>query len=300
MDWDGIKFFLALAEARTLADAAATLGVSDATVMRRIQGLESALGTTLFSRRPNGHELTARGALLLPLALTMRDLAARIHHDYANDDEELTGTVLVTTTEYGADFVIGPLLAEFGHRHPALCLTLDISPGYVDLTQPEPSVALRFERPQHGPYLIKKLGQVAWGFFVSTDLATKLKLNSGDVLTGAEPYVGWAPPVHDIRVARVMQRVFAKAQARVRVPTLRGQWDAARAGLGVAHLPVRLGDADDHLLRVRHADGDITLDAWLVQPTQFRHLARVKAVAAFIEHAFARSARASNRINIDC
>lgn len=43
MDWNDLKFFLALVQAKSLSAAAAQLGVSPSTVSRRIEVLELAL-----------------------------------------------------------------------------------------------------------------------------------------------------------------------------------------------------------------------------------------------------------------
>ena len=58
VDWDHLQFFLVLARAKTLTNAARIIGVEHSTVSRRIQALELALGTPLFRREATGYELT--------------------------------------------------------------------------------------------------------------------------------------------------------------------------------------------------------------------------------------------------
>src|SRR5262245_65897769 len=65
MDWDNLKIFLAVAAAGGLGGAARRLGVSQATVWRRIKALEDSLQTPLFERRPEGYALGAAGSALL-------------------------------------------------------------------------------------------------------------------------------------------------------------------------------------------------------------------------------------------
>ena len=66
VDWDHLRFFLVLARAKTLTNAARLIGVEHSTVARRIQALEQNLGTQLFKREATGYELTAEGAALVP------------------------------------------------------------------------------------------------------------------------------------------------------------------------------------------------------------------------------------------
>ena len=50
LDWNDVRFFLAVARRRTLARAAIALGVDQTTVGRRIASLEARLGVSLFTR----------------------------------------------------------------------------------------------------------------------------------------------------------------------------------------------------------------------------------------------------------
>ncbi len=282
MNWDYIRYYLALVETPTLADAAFSLGVSDATVMRHIQSLEASLKTTLFVRTRKGHMLTPSGQQFLPAAREMENNADKIWHDLAGDDDALSGNVLIATTEFGADFVLGPKLPDFANRYPNLTLTLHVSPEHLDLTQPNPSLALRFQRPEQGPYLISKIGEVFWGFYIAKSKASELDLSEEDYVRGNEPFIGWAPPVDDITVARSTLRSFPKGRPAANIPTLHGQVEAARSGLGIAHIPCALGNGDARLIRLRSHERQMVLEAWLVQPKQYIHLARIKAAADFV------------------
>jgi len=79
MDWDHLRIFLAIARYGQLLAAARRLGLNHATVARRLDALEEALGTPLFDRRPAGCMLTEAGERLLPAAerveTEMQDIA---------------------------------------------------------------------------------------------------------------------------------------------------------------------------------------------------------------------------------
>ena len=49
-DWDGLRIFLALSRARTLAAAARKLGIDETTVARRLARLEKEMGASLLER----------------------------------------------------------------------------------------------------------------------------------------------------------------------------------------------------------------------------------------------------------
>jgi hypothetical protein len=52
MDWDDVRFFLAVARRRTLSAAARDLAVTQPTVGRRITAFEQRLGAKLYIRTP--------------------------------------------------------------------------------------------------------------------------------------------------------------------------------------------------------------------------------------------------------
>ena len=61
MNWDDHRYFLAIARARSLTAAGRLLGVSQPTVSRRLEAMESRLNVRLFDRTKRGYELTAVG-----------------------------------------------------------------------------------------------------------------------------------------------------------------------------------------------------------------------------------------------
>jgi molybdenum-dependent DNA-binding transcriptional regulator ModE len=66
--WDDIRVALAVARTGTVSGAAAELGVHHATVIRRIDALETALRARLFQRHTRGYALTEAGRTLLAAA----------------------------------------------------------------------------------------------------------------------------------------------------------------------------------------------------------------------------------------
>lgn len=78
VDWDHLRFFLVLARAKTLTNAARLMEVEHSTVARRIQALENTLGTQLFKREAKGYELTAEGLALVPRVEQMEQSLSRL------------------------------------------------------------------------------------------------------------------------------------------------------------------------------------------------------------------------------
>ena len=58
LNWDDFRFFLAVAREQRVSAAGKTLGVQHTTVARRIEALETRLGTRLFDRSTEGYAMT--------------------------------------------------------------------------------------------------------------------------------------------------------------------------------------------------------------------------------------------------
>ena len=68
LEWDDLRFVLAIARHGSLTAAARTLEVTQPSMGRRLEQLESRLQVALFKRTAAGEVLNALGSSLLPLA----------------------------------------------------------------------------------------------------------------------------------------------------------------------------------------------------------------------------------------
>ena len=68
LDWNDLRYFLAVAREGSTLAAGRELRVSQTTVARRIAALEAALGFPLFEKRQAGYALTPAGEELLERA----------------------------------------------------------------------------------------------------------------------------------------------------------------------------------------------------------------------------------------
>jgi len=283
MRWDGIRYFLALREFKTLADCAEALNVSDATVLRQINALEKCLGATLFVRTRKGHDLTLAGERLAAKATKMAEIANELKHVVDGVDDELAGSVTIATTEFGANYLVGPTLLEFTDKFPQIKISVCVTHEHEDLTHHEPWIALRFTRPKKGPYRVQKIGDMEWGFYASSTLLGTSAESNPHTLSGDEPYISWSPPLDSITISTVLEQTFTQGISQVALSTLHGHVNAARSGIGVAHLPCVIADTDPVLHKLQQPGNSCSLEAWIVQPQQFSHLARVQTVIQFVK-----------------
>ena len=218
-DWEDIRHFTALARTLNLARAAAELGTSQVTVMRRVRALESALGATLFLRRRDGHRLTSAGAEFHAATgeagELIRDAVARV----AARDRVNSGRVRIVTTELAANWILLPALPAFLSAQPGLQIEIDASPAALSLVDDAETLAVRFRRPDRGPFRIRKLAELPFALYCAPG-------------TPAGAWIDWAGPFSEITLARWLRRAHAGTEPTVAVTTFEGHIRAARAGRG--------------------------------------------------------------------
>src|SRR5262249_17767216 len=142
LDWNDLRYFLAVQRAGTLAGAARELGVKHTTVGRRLTALEETLGVKLFTHAPEGFVLTRAGSEIVELALSIEASTSAIERRIKGEDSRVEGTVRLTTSESFSKFFVHRLLA-LRQQHPKLLVEVLSSNRAFDLSRGEADVAVR-------------------------------------------------------------------------------------------------------------------------------------------------------------
>src|SRR3954469_14524009 len=97
--WELYRSFLAVVREQSLSGAARALSLTQPTLGRHIDALESGFGASLFTRSHAGLLPTARGKALLPYAEAMASAASALARAASGEAEEERGAVRVTASE---------------------------------------------------------------------------------------------------------------------------------------------------------------------------------------------------------
>ena len=156
-DWDDLRYFLAAYRAGTLSGAAVALGVAQATMSRRIRGLEEAVGHALFDRRREGLEPTEAAVILLPHIEAMEASSTEAEALLSGLEREPEGVVRLAMPP-GIAFDLTPSLIERLQREaPKVRLEVLAATHHIDLSRREADLALRSLRPTQADLVFKKL-----------------------------------------------------------------------------------------------------------------------------------------------
>src|SRR5690606_10305986 len=120
IDWDDVRYFLAVARGGSVRAAAGRLGVNHSTVLRRVAQLEDRLGAPMFERLPSGYRLTAAGEEVLELAGQMEASSRQLETRVFGRDQSVRGLLRVTMAPTLATHLLMPDLAEFARLHPEI------------------------------------------------------------------------------------------------------------------------------------------------------------------------------------
>src|SRR5262249_4858313 len=143
LDWEDVRYFVALARNGTLSATARALRVNHATVGRRIASLEALLGRALFARRAGGYALTAEGKAVLGEASAMDEAALSVLR-LPDAGTELSGLVRLAAGRVLAERFLIDRLRAFHERYPAIDLEVTGGSRLVSLAKREADVALRY------------------------------------------------------------------------------------------------------------------------------------------------------------
>lgn len=233
LPWDDIRLFLALYRARTMYQAAKSLGVNPSTVTRRLLALEDHLGFTLFHRGRDGLKPTEGAHQLLAAAEMVEHGVARFAYAADGLEQEIAGVVRLACPPDVADVFVLPMLRPLLAAHPKLRITLLPGEATLDLNRQEADLALRIVRPQRGDLVIRRLFEVRWIPAGAASLIEDLRRQHD---LHAAPWLGWGAQLAETAMARWLS-AHTGDDPVLRTDRLITLIAAASQGLGLALLP---------------------------------------------------------------
>ena len=155
--WDDLKVFLHVARSNSLTAAARVLKMDPATLGRRITRLEEDMNTRLFSRSPQGYDLTDAGARLLVHVGEM-EVALRLARGEVQDNQDqLTGTVRIGAPDGSANYLLPQVCAEICNENPGLEVQIVALSRVLNLSKREADMAITVSPPKAGRLTVQKI-----------------------------------------------------------------------------------------------------------------------------------------------
>jgi DNA-binding transcriptional LysR family regulator len=283
LDWDDLRYFLAVHRNATLARAASALGINATTVGRRLAALEERLEARLFDRTPDGYALTLAGRDLLARAEAIESETFAIERELTGADQRTAGVVRVTATETLATRFVMPHLPLFRAKHPEVTLALECTNRRVSLSRREADVALRLARPREDNVVTRRLAVVPLGLYAAGRYLDQRGIpeDPETTLEGHDLILFADSRAFAIENAWFQPRI-ARARIAMRSDSVSSIYAAAVAGVGLALLPAVVADRDTALRRVPTASSPAPREIWQAVHADMQKNMRVRVVLDFL------------------
>ncbi len=277
MNWDDLRYVLALAEQGSIAAAAQALGVNRTTVLRRIGAFEQRAGLRLFERNGPDYTLTGEAEQLLAAARSVERTLLDLERKMVGHEMPLQGVLRVTTTDALLLAVLGPHLAAFNARHREVTLELVVTNHMLSLTRRDADVAVRPCTTPPETLVARRVGDFGFAVYggrgylganAQPDLAQHRWLGVDETMAASGP-------------GRWLHRHVPERAVCLRADSFVALRDAAEHDLGLALLPCCLGDGSARLRRLAAPIQALTTGLWILTHEDLRRAARVRA---FTEH----------------
>ena len=283
IDWDDVRFFLAVARGGSVRAAADRLDVDHSTVLRRIGQLEKRLGARVFEKLPSGYRATPGGEEVLALAIQMEAAADQLEARLLGLDQNVRGHLRVTMAPILASHLLMPDFAEFARLHPEIELEIHSSDDPVNLTNRQADVALRvvYETTSLPLNLHGLRGpELSSGVYISRDLLSAWR-------AGPPQPIRWIVKEFDGIPDWGLQADVPTGAVPFRTMDSGAHLAAVRSGIGMTTLPCFVGDADPLLVRVpgssQHRHGRL----WLLTQGETRKTKRIQLFTTFMSRKLA-------------
>jgi DNA-binding transcriptional LysR family regulator len=283
MEWDDLRYFLAVDRHGTHGAAGRSLRVAATTIGRRLAALESSLGVQLLRRTPDGLVASEAGVRLRAHAERVEAEMLALERSLTGGDQRVAGLVRLTAGDGLALYVLAPRLLALRARHPDLVIELRADNRVLDLSRREADVAVRTFRPRQPSLVVRRLSAFPFGVYGSEPyFARRGRPATARDLARHE----WI--LHDAAQERAPHEVWrrrhaAGAPVALRATTTTLVMAACAAGHGLAALPERIADGDPRLVRVLPRTAELPRsELWAAMHQDLRRNARVAAVFAWL------------------
>jgi len=291
LDWNDLRYFLAVAREGSTLAAGRALRVSQTTVARRIAALEESLKLPLFDRRQAGYALTPTGEELVKHAEAVERAAGGFSEAADASTRELSGTVTLTTHEMFTVTLLPPMLRDLHELHPEIVISVDTREELLDLGAGAADIAFRSTNATRQPAGVvgRRLGTDDWTLYCSRDYAskhglprTKEDLKKHTLIGGGgrnlwRHYLAW------------LRELGLEDNVGVHHASSIGLLSGVRSGFGIGVLPCIVADAEPDLIRCFPPRQDHGRSLWLLTHDRVRRTPRVRTVIdllynRFVEH----------------
>ncbi|MGK9203712.1 LysR family transcriptional regulator [Sinorhizobium meliloti] len=276
--WDFYRTFLMVLRERSLSAAARQLGLTQPTVGRHIDALETSVGFPLFTRSPHGLMPTDAALELRPYAETLAATAAALLRAASGQHGAIGGTVRINASEVIGVEVLPPILAELHRDYPDLSVELSASDVVEDLLRQEADIAVRMVAPAQEALVARHIGAVPLGFHAHRSYLERRGIPQTLEDLSRHSVIGYDRETPAIRSIKGRAPDLPIGRFAFKSDSNLAQLAAIRAGFGIGICQNALAARDPDLMHVLADAFELKLETWLVMHENLRATPRCRVV----------------------
>ncbi|MEL6838768.1 MAG: LysR family transcriptional regulator [Pseudomonadota bacterium] len=258
-DWNDLAYFSAIARLGGLSRAAHELGVSQATLSRRMKAFEAALGRRLFLHGADGYTLTADGSALAQKAFDMEEAARQV--DKWRDAAKGPVCVRISAGTWTA-MDLAERVQSYWSAEAIWLPEFVYCDHDLDIARREVDIGLRNRCPEQPWVARRRVGEVAFAEYgADADVQGWIGAAWGATMT---PSALWVKEHYG-------DRIVTKANSPHLACAL------ARAGIGRVVLPLFIGERTEGLIRLSDEIDGLRSEQWLVSHHDARNEPPIRA-----------------------
>lgn len=263
-NWDDIRYVLAVAEHGSLNAAAAVLGVTHATVMRRIHAFETRYGRPIFEKSQSGYSVLPEAIQIVRALENVSDAVLATERTIAGADQSPSGPVRIASTDSLCQLVLPKIVDRMARRYPGIEVSLLSANVHHDLSRLSADVVVRPTMALGEDLVGQRVGELFFGVYSDGKpdrrwLRLEGALNGSPAAKWMSDHVPFEQTTGGADSFLVLQHLVA-------------------AGKGKALLPRIVGDSDDRLCRLEVDCPDKAVPVWAACLKEFSRTPRFALV----------------------
>lgn len=277
LNWDDLKFFLAVSKAGSVRAAAAHLNVNHTTVSRRINSFELALGQRLFERTSKGYIKTKLAEDIYNEASYLEERLNSVERKIIGKDDDLSGDIRVTLPALLGSDLLMPGFAKFCQLHPNIEIEILDSVKELNLANREADVAFRIVKNPPEYLIGRKVAVIHRACYISKQYADKL---NDPTWLAKQNWLGWSDKLR--RPIGLIAKEYPRFSSKHKISNALLQLEACKQAMGIAILPCFKGDIDPDIVRVPPYLSEAKYDLWILSHPDMRKNNKVQTFVRFM------------------
>lgn len=251
LDWDDLRFFLAIARSGNLSTASKKLHVAQSTVGRRLASLEASLGVRLFNRTPDGYAPTPAGEQVRLQAEGIEEQALALERQVVGRDGRMAGNVRVTCAETIATNLIAPCLGTLHETEPDIMVDLLPDLKELSLSMREADISVWVRQPDQHDLVVRRIGTLAFGLYASHGYIERHGDCDYDAGCVGHRIITQLDGIQDAVQTDWLAALAPRARVALQTSSHAAALAAAKQGGGLACLLRYCGDNETGLVRLK-------------------------------------------------